>query len=46
LTKLKHVHQLEAKQILQNAYVEVEYGSGGEEMADVVVVGDNIIMLC
>ncbi len=24
----------------------MEYGSGGEEMANDVVVGDNIILLC
>jgi hypothetical protein len=31
---------------LQNANVEMEYGSGGEEMVDDVVAGDNITMLC
>jgi hypothetical protein len=41
---LKPVHGLEAKQILQNA--KVEYGHGGEEMVDDVVIGDNIAMLC
>jgi len=46
LTKLKPVHRLEAKKILQNANVEVEYGSGGEEMVDDVVADYNIAMLC
>jgi hypothetical protein len=43
---MKPIHQLEARQILQNPDAKVEYGSGGEEMADDVVMGDNITMLC
>jgi hypothetical protein len=42
----KTCHQLEAKKISQNANLEVEYGSRGEEMAHEVVVGDNVAVLC
>jgi hypothetical protein len=38
LTKLKLIHWLEAKQILQNVNAKMEYGSGGGGMADDVVV--------
>jgi hypothetical protein len=31
---------------LHNVIAKVEYGNGGEEMVDDVVVGDNITMLC
>ncbi len=46
MTRLKPIHRLEARQILENVNAKVEYGSGGEEMADDVVVGDNIAVLC
>jgi hypothetical protein len=46
LTRLKPIHRLEARQILENVDAEVEHGSGGEEMANDVVMGDNIVVLC
>jgi hypothetical protein len=42
----KVFNHFEMRQMLHDAKAEMEYGSGREEMADDVVVGDNIAMLC
>ncbi len=44
LTRLKPLDHLELNQFMHNEDVEIAYGSGGEEIANEVVVGDNIIV--
>lgn len=44
MTRLKPLDHLELNQFMHNEDVEIAYGSGGEEIANEVVVGDNIIV--
>jgi hypothetical protein len=46
LARLSPIDRATAREVLEDAEEEIEYGAGGEDMADAVVVGDNIAIKC
>jgi len=46
LTRLKAINRVEVREAMVNLNDPMEFGSGGEEMAKDVLVGDNIVVFC